>query len=137
MRGISPLVASVLLIAISLTLAGILTTWGVTFIKGKTETFGNQTTSECDIANFRIFKCSYNSTESEITLTLENRANVELKNLVAYINYPNASTFSYDLNDTLPSVALKTFNVSEVSDGYSTIVVKTHCPQISESSRCQ
>jgi flagellin-like protein len=89
-KGISPLVASVLLIAATMSIAGILAYWASSFVSKQTETFENQTvTSECNYADFKIYSCSYNSSSRRLTMILENTRDVTLKNLNVFIFYSN------------------------------------------------
>ncbi len=58
--GISPLVAAVLLIAVTMTIAGLLAYWATSFVRTSLpET--NRTEAECRLADFSIYFCSYNS----------------------------------------------------------------------------
>lgn len=132
MKGISPLIATVLLVAITMTIAGLLAYWASSFVTTKTE---EAEKTECVQASFRIYSCSYNSTTKQLSFILKNDGNVELKNLTAYVLYPNATVIGYDLNDTLPALVLKSFNVS-ASEDYSSIVVRTHCANVYASSKC-
>ena len=131
-KGISPLVASVLLIAITMTLAGAIAYWASSFVSTTLPTISG----ECNIASFKIFSCRYNST-SGISMILQNLANVELKNLTLFVIYSNNSVQSISLNDTLKQNDLKSFSVSGISSDYSIITVRTHCPQITESNGCK
>jgi flagellin-like protein len=135
-KGISPLVASVLLIAITMTLAGAIAYWASSFVSTTLPPNQTMPTGECISANFRIYSCKYNYT-SGLSMILYNLANVELKNLTLFVIYPNSSVQSVSLNDTLRPNDLKSFLVSGISSDYSTITVRTHCPQITESSACK
>ena len=137
MKGISPLVASVLLIAITMTIAGMLAWWASSFVKERTAAWENQTAGgECDLADFEVYRCSYDPDNQKINMMLNNRRNIELMNLIVYVIYQNTSTFEYPLNESLSPLALKSYSVSPVSSDYSTIMVKTHCPNVYASSRC-
>jgi flagellin-like protein len=136
MKGISPLVAAVLLIAVTMTIAGMLAYWASSFVRTQTEQFENQTiATECSFADFRFYSCSYNSTSYELRFILENFA-VELKNLKAYIIYPNDTITTRDLNETLPAGTMKGFSLSGISPDFSEVIVRTHCTEVSRSTPC-
>ena len=138
-KGISPLVAAVLLIAATMSIAGILAYWASSFMKTQTAQFGNQTiTGECQYADFQIMKngCTYNSTNKTVALLLENNREVLLKDLVVYINFGNGSVVPVSLNDTLPKGAIRSFSLQGI-DSFTKIIVKTQCPEISEEDDCK
>lgn len=137
-KAISPLVAAVLLIAVTMTIAGMLAYWASSFVRQQTETFQNQTIAgECNFADFRVYLCSYNSTTQSISLILNNVANVELRNLTAQIIYANNTIDNKPLTGSLPANILKSFSISGVSPDYSSLTIRTHCPQLSVSSACR
>lgn len=139
MKGISPLVASVLLIAITMTIAGAIAYWASNFVSQQIRGFENQTVaSECNFADFSIYSCSYNSTTSNITLILENIRNVELRDLAIQVIYPNGTISTIPLNETLPVAPfnLKSFRFFASPD-YSKIKITTHCPTVTKESLCK
>lgn len=133
MKGISPLVATVLLIAITMTIAGMLAYWASSFVATRIDEVEE---AECIRAFFTIYSCTYNNTANELNFILKNDRYVELKNLTAYVLYPNATVSNYTLNGTLPPLVLISYNVSGVSEDYSSIVVRTHCANVQQASRC-
>jgi flagellin-like protein len=138
MKGISPLVATVLLIAVTMTIAGMLAYWASSFVKTQTSQFENQTlASECKFAEFRFYNCNYNSTSQQMTFVLENFRSVTLKDLVAFIVYQNGTVANYSLNATLPGNSMRGFTISNVSPDYSSITIKTHCPEVDARSACK
>lgn len=136
-KGISPLVAAVLLIAVTMTIAGMLAYWASSFVRTQTEMFENQTvTGRCRDANFKIYSCSYNQTSSKLNLILENIQTVELTDLKVNIIYPNASISTVDLNGSLSSGMLRAYNIDNIPN-FTKIVVKTQCPELSKESSCE
>ena len=133
-KGISPLVAAVLLIAITMTIAGFLAYWATSFVRTSLpET--NKTEAECRFADFNIYSCTYNSTSKVVYLILENR-DIDLMQLRAYFIFANSTVSdAHDLNTTLPANTLKSFTISGV-DNFSKISVKTHCPDVSKEKTC-
>lgn len=136
MKGISPIVAAVLLIAITMTLAGGLALWATKMVKEQLPE--TETEVQCRLANFDFFPCKYNSSTQTIIFSLSNKRNVDLKNLTAFINYNNGSVSGISLNETLRTGAdsIKTFTISDVSSDFSSVLVKTHCPGVESSDKC-
>ena len=136
-KGISPLVAAVLLIGVTMTIAGILAYWAGSFVRSQVAAFENQTvTSECNFADFRIYACSYDSDSQKMTFILNNLRTVDLKNLTVFVINQDNTVTTIPLNDSLPGNSLKSFSIS-VSPNYKTITIKTHCPGVSVSSGCR
>jgi flagellin-like protein len=137
-KAVSPLVAAVLLIAVTMTIAGMLAYWASGFVRLQTETFSNQSiVSKCNFADFKVYSCSYNSTSQRINLILENIRSIELHNLTAFVVYPDNTVSRFDLNGSLPSGFIKSFPISPVSSGYSSMNIKTECPELSVSATCK
>jgi len=134
--GISPLVAAVLLIAITMTIAGVLAYWATSFVKTSLpET--NTTEAECRLASFSIYSCSFDNSTKKINLILENLKNIELRNLRAFVIYENGSVSdAIPLNTTLGTVPLKSFVIANIDNGFSKLRIKTHCPELSEEKAC-
>jgi len=137
-KAISPLVAAVLLIAVTMTLAGILAYWASSFVRTRVEEWEeNVPLSDCTFAMFRIYSCSYSDTDSKINLILENTRSIELKNLTTYVFYPNNTIDTQSLGETLPANTIKAFSISGVGSDFSELVVKTECPDLSADSSCR
>ncbi|MGC8812240.1 MAG: hypothetical protein ACP5O8_01480 [Candidatus Aenigmatarchaeota archaeon] len=140
-KGISPLVAAVLLIAATMGIATILTYWASTFIKSSLPEVANQSYSPCLYADFNIYSCSYTNstpTKGNITLILKNLMNVELRNLTATVFYAgNIKSYSLQPDNVLPPNIYKGFTVVDVDLPYNKVVITTHCPYVEEESTCQ
>ncbi len=136
-KAVSPLVAAVLLIAVTMTIAGMLAYWASGFVRQQTESFSNQTiVSRCNFADFKVYSCNYNDSAQKVNLILENFKTVELKNLTAFIIYPDSIT-TVNLNGSLPAGFIKSFPITGVTSSYSTINIKTECPELSVSASCR
>ena len=137
-KGISPLVAAVLLIAATMSIAGILSFWATSFVRTQTKQFENQTSSsECNFADFRIYQCVYNSSTQKVNLILENIKTVELKELKLYVEYSTGNVSSpISLNGTLPNGAIKPYVITDISN-FTDIIVKTQCPELSVKDDCK
>jgi flagellin-like protein len=126
-KGISPLVAAVLLIAVTMTIAGVLAYWASGFVQQQTALFSNETVAtECNFAKFRIYSCNYNSTSQRLNLLLENNGAVNLKNIVVYFIYTDNVT-SVAVNTSLLANRLTSFAIDGVTAGFSKFQIRTHC----------
>lgn len=139
MKGISPLIAAVLLIAVTMTIAGLLAFWASTFVRERVEAWGEE---ECLLANFRVYSCD-NVGWDNVTMILENLKNVELKNITAYIIYENKTVSGAITNlqpdntlPIIPSIKSFTFNNPEPGVAWKEITIKTHCPELSVKNDC-
>ena len=136
MKGISPIVAAVLLIAITMTIAGVLAYWSSTFVSTGLPT-ENATTAQCRVAQFEFLNCKYNSTGQTIVFSVNNVRTVDLGNLTAFIEYGNGTVSSaIPLNQSLPPNTIKSYSVSGISAEFSNILIKTGCPDVSRSTTC-
>ncbi len=86
MKGISPLIAAVLLIAVTMTIAGIMATWATSFTKEQIRLAENQSQNICN-AQFDVF-------DGKIVngvgyFTIQNIGSETLKDLKGYLFYSN------------------------------------------------
>ncbi|MFB6190002.1 MAG: archaellin/type IV pilin N-terminal domain-containing protein [Candidatus Nanohaloarchaea archaeon] len=81
-KGISPIVSSVLLLAVTLSVASIFSGWGPNLVKSVTQTTTNQTetTINCNQASVEIVSARY-YTAGETAIVVRNTGTSELKNL--------------------------------------------------------
>lgn len=129
-KGISPLVAAVLLIAVTMTIAGALAYWASQFVQTQTTFFSNQTvSSECNFMKYQIYACSYDSNSTRINLILNNIGTVDMTRISAFVLYPNNLIEEKNLNATLNSGALGSFVVPNVTSDFTKIIVRSQCPE--------
>lgn len=134
-KGISPLVAAVLLIAVTMTIAGLMTYWATSFVRTSLPAT-NETEAQCRFADFAVYSCLYTNSTKKLNLILENLRAVELRELKLYIIYANDTVSpEIELNETLLAGTIKSYTISDV-DAFSKILVKTHCPELSKESVC-
>ncbi|MBI2543334.1 MAG: hypothetical protein HYW24_04055 [Candidatus Aenigmarchaeota archaeon] len=139
MKGISPIVAAVLLIAITMTIAGILAYWSTTFV-AQGLPGENITNTQCRFAQFEFVSCKYNTTAQNVIFVLENVKTTEITNLTTFVTYSNGSVSTgVDLNSSLGTGAqgLKSYSVSGVPSDFTRITIKTSCPELSRSHTCR
>jgi len=136
MKGISPIVASVLLIAITMTIAGVLAYWSSTFVSTALPT-ENVSLAQCRVAQFEFLNCKYNSTSRIITFSVNNIRTVDLGNLTAFIEYPNGTVSSgIPLNESLAANTIKSYLISSIPSDFLNLLIKTTCPDLSRSNTC-
>ena len=144
LKGISPIIASVILIAVTMTVAGVLAFWAAQFVRGKVKTFEEQTAErECDFADFDIFSCTYDADKKSVSIILQNLRKVDLKNITAFVIYENDSIIpeeGYYLGE-LPANSLKNFKFGSesqpVGNDFKEILITTHCSLVRESTKCR
>jgi len=136
-KGISPLVAAVLLIAVTMTIAGVLAYWAASFVQTSLPA-ANQTEADCRLAEFSIYSCRYSNSSSTINLILENKKNIELRGLKVFLFYANDTISDpISLDGALPPGGmLKSFIINNVDWNFTKISVGTHCPELTKEKVC-
>ncbi len=112
LKGISPLIAAVLLIAVTMAIAGIMASWATQFSAGrliKTDQEAN-CIGALDISSLKF-------ENTTITLKIRNIGSINLSNLKANIEYADAATNTLDL-------VLKSHNVTDpLGPGSTTFLI--------------
>ncbi len=140
-KGISPLVATVLLIAFTVAAASIISFWLIPFLTK----FFQSTTEEADIqlkcskGGISLFDLKYNLSSSTLSGKIENTGSISLGNLVMEIIYTNYTIERKGLcyssgvvvicessNLTLLPRNLVFFNF-QIPENYDTISINTNC----------
>ena len=132
-KGISPLVAAVILIAATMSIAGILTFWATGFVRERLDVAGNTTDeTNCLAAQFRLYSGTFDNSTSPGTLylILENQRSIDLSLTNLYLFYPNNVLQDITLTETLLGNKLKSITISNVNGGFSGGKIKTNCPDI-------
>lgn len=135
-KGVSPLVAAVLLIAVTMTIAAMLSYWASGFVRSRTEEWEKRLPAgECSFANFRVYSCKYDT--GTITMVLENVKDVDLRNITAYVlNSDSSIDVKTGLSD-LPALQIKSYSLTGISASYEKITIKTHCPDVIVTDDCR
>lgn len=132
LKGISPLIAAVLLIAVTMAIAGVLAFWASGFAKSKSQQFSNQTyqIQLCSQADFSIYTNIYNETSKLHKIILENKGPVSFKiTSVDYI-YTNGIERK-DINFILATGSqLQELDIANVTPGFVKFRVNTECPNL-------
>lgn len=132
MKGISPLIAAVLLIAFTMAIAGIMATWATQFVREQTSTIKSQ--SNC-IGALDVSIPTFSNTT--ISLTVYNKdTKINLTNLKAYVEYADPLKNKeyvlkdYNVTDPLPPGG-RSWAIIETNDTTvprSIEVVASNCP---------
>jgi len=110
MRGISPLVATIMLIAFTLIVAGILAAWATQFAQSQRRQF-----EICANARLMILRASYDEQNETLSVIVHNYGSASL-DLVALLEYTN-TTLHPNIIEQYP----QTCNVSANSIGSLTL----------------
>jgi flagellin-like protein len=139
LKGISPLVAAVLLIAITMTIAGGVAYWVTQFVQKSGDTFQSNATSftDCGLANVAVRSCVYDVNNTRMTIIVDNIGRIDLSGLAAQVIYSNGSISSYTLNGSIPTNRLQSYILSSVSSDYTSVAIKTSCPAVSAETSCR
>ncbi len=132
MKGISPLVAAVMLIAVTMTIAGILAFWASSYTSQQTASLENQTQTirECTGARFRIFTSFYDSGSKVHKIMLENRGISEVEIIGVDYIYSNGVVHK-NASLTLPKTSeIKVLEITDVDDGFTNYRVISSCPNV-------
>lgn len=132
-KGISPFIASVLLIAFAVGVAGVYGGWFQSFINTITGTVEKKEGKrvECIYGGIALDNVEYNTSSSSTSGRIENTDIIPLGNIDLEIFYDNATREKKDLNIELESGEKTTFNVSADSN-YDKIRVFTNCTNVDD-----
>jgi flagellin-like protein len=137
-KGISPLIAEVLLIGFTVAVASIVILWGISFTRTTTSTIGNQANVQtiCMNAGIDFYgTITYNSTSQTISGYVRNTGNVPLGNISFQVIYPNSvMSFPNQISELLPqNVAY--FSLSTVASGFTSLIVLTNCSSVQSPTK--
>ena len=132
-KGISPLIASVLLIALVIGVAGIYSGWFTNFIKTITSMIGKheEIRIKCTYGSISLSNLIYNTTSSNLTGEIDNTDIIPLGNIDLEIFYNNATKEDKDLNMILNPGEKDVFNIA-ISPNYQKVRVVTNCSDVSD-----
>jgi len=130
-KGISPFIASVLLIAFAIAVASIYSGWITGFTKETTEEVKEKSEKRvtCSYGGIALDDLEYNSTSGNLTGTIENTDIIPLGNIDLEIFYNNATREKKDLNMELEPGERNTFNQA-INNNYEKIRIYTNCSNV-------
>ncbi len=138
-KGISPLIAAVLLLAFTISIGIITLTWFNTFARNATTKIENQTSQkiDCSFGAISIRNVCLNNTN--LTGFIENTGSIELKDIKIKILYSNGSSLSYNYtqlgfeDDILFPGNKKHININVGNvDEILLISLTTNCPKVDD-----
>ncbi len=141
-KAVSPLIASVLLVSITLTLIYLVANWSLGFTSGRTATITAQgdTNIQCSSAGLAIDNVSYNCTSGKLSLYAYNSGSKDLTDFRIQLLLTNFSSYNLNAepNITLYSGDTQTFYNSSINITFSLIdriILKTKniCPTTARS----
>ncbi|MBU5678792.1 MAG: hypothetical protein KQA36_02775 [Candidatus Aenigmarchaeota archaeon] len=137
-KGLSPLVATVLIVAFTISTAMIIMNWYRSFSLETSERIGNQTSQKIDCSYGAISFRNVCVNGNNLTGIIENTGNIELRDIEINVVYKNGTTLVYNstqlgLEDALLVGNRKYFNIEigEKSE-IALAVVKTNCPKVDD-----
>lgn len=118
-KGISPLIATVLLIGFAVALAAVVMTWGLDFIKNTADATESQTQNTLICASDLSFVIS-DVNPSAGSVTVDNRGQVDIKSIIFRI-YGDSGVDTIDsANGVLNPMSVPKFGVKNFVDGNGT-----------------
>ncbi len=103
-KAISPVVAAVMLIAITMIISGVVALWVSSYTRRTTTGMEENVTAlkKCIAADFSIYYYFYNQTSKTLTIILENKADVDLKIIEVDVILANGTISKHKQTLTLP-----------------------------------
>jgi len=131
MKGVSPLIATVLLIAFTISIAGIISIWLIGFSRTSSETIGSEAERQliCSYGGISLSNLRYSSSAGRMSGEVENTRTISLGNISIQIMYTNASSQKVSLNVSLMPREKTSFNIS-ASSNYYRVRVMTNCSSV-------
>jgi len=120
-RGISPLIATVLLIGFAVALAAVVMTWGLDFVNKTASATDKQTKNTLICASDLSFSIS-DVDPSGGTITLDNRGQVKIKSIIFRIYTPDGVKIVDSEEETLSAVGIDKFGVIKFEDSSGTML---------------
>jgi len=120
-KALSPVIATVLLIALSLTLASFIYMWMTTFVSEKIEVMGKPVEEVCKEVSFEIIGKNIPQ-DNKVDIQVVNRGNVDIKGLEIKFLKEKGSYMNKYLFDALIAETSYVQNFS-VEDGVSQVIM--------------
>ena len=151
MKGLSPLVATVLLIAFTVGVGGLISVWisGFTQTSSKIVSREGETQLICSNGAIDLSNLRYRSSTNNISGIIKNNGRIPLGNITIQTVFTNGSIVSHSLNDTgtggasagnylvLRAGQIFSFNVSiggNSNGNYDRLWAYTNCSSVTDSA---
>lgn len=114
-KGISPLIASVLLLAFTISIAGIAGPWLTNLVEDTQESTTDDTEklSSASTAQIDIPQTQYNEETNNLTVTMQNKGDAELENFTATVQ--GSEPIQKQINEKLGTGEIHTFKIETES----------------------
>ena len=129
-KGISPLVATVLLIAVTMTLAGIIAFWGSSFVRTSLPTENQtQTLQACTGGSIKLVSSNYNSSANTLSLTIYNDGVQKLTLTNITFIYSDRAE-SKEINSEISPGQVFVKALDNVAGDFNSFIISTNCPNV-------
>jgi len=129
-KGISPLIAEVLLIGFTVAVASLVILWATGFTRTTTSKIGSQAEIQavCMNAGIDFFgTVIYNTSSQILSGYVKNTGNVPLGNISFQVIYSTSiSNFPNQISELLPQ-NIQYFSLSGITPNFNTLYVSTNC----------
>jgi flagellin-like protein len=129
-KGISPMIATVLLIAFTVAVAGIISVWVTTFTSSTTSTVSEKAEGELYCVYGGISVSSMKYCNNYFSGIVENTRFVDIGNVTLQVFYNNMSSKTVKLNISLQPRESAAFNLSGIDSNYDKIHMYTNCSNV-------
>jgi len=130
LKGIDPLVATVLLIAVTMTLAGIIAFWGSSFVRSSLPSENQtQTIQVCTGGSIKLISSNYNSTTNTLSITIYNDGSQKLLLTNITFIYPDRAE-SKEINSEISPAQVFVRSIENVANNFNSFMISTNCPNI-------
>lgn len=151
-KGISPIISAVVLIAATMTVAGVIAYWAANFVgvsSPETASTVNSPSTKCQSADFQIYQCSYSASNQTISFVLYNDRTIDLGGMIATVfdsnNLPAWSNMTLIpispvgvVSNILPVGQYFGYQISNIPSSFSKIIISTSmCPSITHETTCR
>lgn len=139
-KGISPIILAVMLIAATMTVAGVIAYWTANFVAVSSPASAvNSMSTQCQSADFQIYQCSYFASNQTISFVLYNDRTVDLEGMTATVfDSNNLPAWSNVGSNTLHVGQYFGFQISNIPSNFSKVIFSTSmCPSITHETTCR
>ncbi|MEM5882410.1 MAG: archaellin/type IV pilin N-terminal domain-containing protein [Candidatus Aenigmatarchaeota archaeon] len=138
MKGISPLIATIILIGITVLIAGILGLWAANFVTSRTQEIGQGTTEimkfKCDLMKFTVV--SKNTLNNNISFIILNDGPIDINGLsFTFIDLDDQNNIKnvagIETNITLKRASYSRIEIPILLNDYNKIEIRSiECPNV-------
>ena len=120
-KGISPLIAVIVLIAITLVVSGVLASWATQFTQSQRRVF-----EQCINAKLLIRGASYSDTDQQVNLIIYNYGSIPLT-ITSIVEYQNRTVFQSTAKVALDAGAIKNVYIDATDEIKEVAVQAEEC----------